>query len=1097
MAAGPTETINAGDLAVWVSARMDQLERDLDGVKKRAKKAGEEASDQHVAGWRKNLGKLNGLFKAVGAAIAGFFLVQIVGAMARGTAAAVRFFGAQVTHAENLIRSYLRLSSAAKLFGVDQQLLIELAQRGRREFQMTATAANEIAVQVAKMASKAGDATRSQELLTRALDLGAAQGMSAAEVNVALEQTMRGLDEGTDKLLQMNPSQIYEEWARANGKTAASMSDLEKKQALLNAIITAGARVQGEYQRQLEGNLGGLQSWRNRLQAAREEIGAYTIPATVNLAQKLEGPLASAVDMLTGLVSRFLDPLEQLAVKLQQAGVAAEHVLPLELMQRMKEAREEAEDLATQIEFLREKQVGRTAGGMSGGGARGREAVGDVSLSRLRAMRAEANEELAEATRAGDSMRATAAAEYLAHLSEIIALEERRTQLIRATTANEQALEEAISRSEQRSRLEEIEAEILQLNEVQSVASNARVAQLEAEADGIRRALGLITDGTAEAAETVDADAEERLQKARDRADEMQRDIIGRLTALTATATDDLRNALEQLRRDAEETFEAAGREIPADVLAAFEALERQISSTGALEMYQRSFEELGDEVSDFALNELQMLYGSLERYIETLEEGTTAHEDASQLLKEIDERAESVAGALNEQSEAAKDARREMQALANQETINNLRDTARTIEENARAALQLAEALGLIDSNAARAIEGLIQVGANAARVAAGDVTAIPGLIGGIAQTVGSLFSNKDEERERRRRHYERITSEAQLIRALEELTGAVVTDMTAGERERALAAGQRMQERFAAADENPLGLEFRSLRVRDAEELAELMRLQEATGITFIEDGNKVMRAEFEAALDKLEEMGIGVFGDTLEGRIDGLNWKFGLLGDEAGDAAAQLQELVDILLNTKGAQAFGQALQAAMAAGGADAFIDGLVERLASGDQSLFAAGGIFEGMTAEQAQRVLEETQRLLEEGGGVIGGGGDNVARLAVNLTEAQGSQLIALGSTQVYHLAAIHALLSGSRAPEPTSIAAPLPATLGAGGGITIESLQVTVEAPGGDGKSLVAAAPKAGALMAEEFSRRISSRHRAAGGTGRPFFRPGTKGEK
>ncbi|HYG70192.1 MAG TPA: hypothetical protein VD838_21125 [Anaeromyxobacteraceae bacterium] len=1095
MAAGPTETINAGDLAVWVSARMDQLERDLDGVKKRAKKAGEEASDQHVAGWRKNLGKLNGLFKAVGAAIAGFFLVQIVGAMARGTAAAVRFFGAQVTHAENLIRSYLRLSSAAKLFGVDQQLLIELAQRGRREFQMTATAANEIAVQVAKMASKAGDATRSQELLTRALDLGAAQGMSAAEVNVALEQTMRGLDEGTDKLLQMNPSQIYEEWARANGKTAASMSDLEKKQALLNAIISAGALVQGEYQRQLEGNLGGLQSWRNRLQAAREEIGAYTIPATVNLAQKLEGPLASAVSLLTGLVTNFLDPLEQLAVKMQQAGVAAEHIVPLELLQRMKEAREEVEDLAEQIEEARRpRDRGRASGtGMS---AMSRDFTG-LSLEQLRRERTAQQQELGEAARTGDVQRIRTAEMYLEQLNEIIALEQRREQLIRATTANEQALEEAITRSEQRSRLEEIEAEILQLNEVQSVASNARVAQLEAEADGIKRALGLITDGTAEAAETVDAEAEERLQKARDRADEMQRDIVGRLTALTATATDDLRHALAQLRRDAEETFEAAGREIPADVLAAFEALERQISSTGALEMYQRSFEELGDEVSDFALNELQMLYGSLERYIETLEEGTTAHEDASQLLKEIDERAESVAGALNEQSEAAKDARREMQALANQETINNLRDTARTIEENARAALQLAEALGLIDSNAARAIEGLIQVGANAARVAAGDVTAIPGLIGGIAQTVGSLFSNKDEERERRRRHYERITSEAQLIRALEELTGAVVTDMTAGERERALAAGQRMQERFAAADENPLGLEFRSLRVRDAEELAELMRLQEATGITFIEDGNKVMRAEFEAALDKLEEMGIGVFGDTLEGRIDGLNWKFGLLGDEAGDAAAQLQELVDILLNTKGAQAFGQALQAAMAAGGADAFIDGLVERLASGDQSLFAAGGIFEGMTAEQAQRVLEETQRLLEEGGGVIGGGGDNVARLAVNLTEAQGSQLIALGSTQVYHLAAIHALLSGSRAPEPTSIAAPLPATLGAGGGITIESLQVTVEAPGGDGKSLVAAAPKAGALMAEEFSRRISSRHRAAGGTGRPFFRPGTKGEK
>lgn len=1090
MAAGPTETINVGDMAVWVSARMDMLERDLAEVKKKAKKAGEDASDQHVAGWRKNLGKLNGLFKAVGAAIAGFFLVQIIGMMARATAAAARFFGSQISHAENLIRSYLRLASAAKLFGVDQQLLIDLAQRGRREFQMTATAANEIAVQVAKMAAKAGDASRAQELLTRALDLGAAQGMTAAEVNVALEQTMRGLDEGTDKLLQMNPSQIYEEWAAANGKTAASMSDLEKKQALLNAIVTAGARVQGEFQNQLQGNLGGLQSWRNRLQAAREEIGAYTIPAAVNLAQTFEGPLASAVNLLTGLVSNFLDPLEQLAVKMQQAGVAAEHILPLELMQRMKEAREEVQDLAEQIdEARRPRDRGRvSATGMSG---MSRDFTG-MSLEQLRAEQAAQRQELGAAARAGDEQRARTAEMYLEQLTEIIALEERREQLIRATTANEQALDDALERSTQRSRLEAIEEEIERLNETQSVASNARVAVLEEEADGIRRALGLITDASEEAGSDVDEDAAERMRKAGERADQMQRDIVGRLSALTATATDDMRVALEELRRQAEETFNEAGREIPAEVLAAFAALEAQIGETGALEGYEARLEAIGDEVSDHALVALQLLHRELEAYTDTLTEGTVAHEDAVRLLEQIDDAAENVAGKLNEMSEAAKQARREMRAMAEQERINDIRDQARAIEEVARAALQLASALGIVDSNAAQAMEGLLQIGTSAARMAAGDFSVgnVTSMIGGIVQTVGALFGDDEEEE---RRHEERISMEARLILALKDLEGAVLSDVTSAERRRVLAQARRLADNpirmWAQDDAGFMG---------NAQFRADMQRLQEMTGIDFINSEGNIDWEAFEEAIAALENMDLGIFSDTLEGQLDALGWRMRMLGDESMTAEERLQAIIDIM-EEFGAPRLASNLSKILAAQGpeaAEAFVDSLIARLASGDQSLFGPMGYFAGLTAEQAGRVLEELKAGIGGGGGVLGGG-ENVARLAVNLTEAQGSQLIALGSTQVYHLAAIHALLNGSRAPEPTAISAPAATAAAGGGGITIENISVSIDAAGGDAKAMLAAAPRAGELMADAFSQKLGARHRAAGGTGRPFIRSTTKGAK
>ena len=213
-----------------------------------------------------------------------------------GARALLRTLGAWVEQAKELGLSYLRLSATAKLFGVEQESLNALAQEGVRTHKLTIREANELATVLSKLAARAGEVEKSSALMASALDLGAAQGLSAEQTAEALDQALRGLDEGTDKLFQKNPSQIYAEYAASIGTTAGKLTDVQQKQALVNAILTEGAKVQGEYGNFLQSDIGRLETWRRLLQTARETIGAALIPTLANLADTFSGPVQTAAE---------------------------------------------------------------------------------------------------------------------------------------------------------------------------------------------------------------------------------------------------------------------------------------------------------------------------------------------------------------------------------------------------------------------------------------------------------------------------------------------------------------------------------------------------------------------------------------------------------------------------------------------------------------------------------------------------------------------------------------------------------------------------------------------------------------------------------
>lgn len=163
----------------------------------------------------------------------------------------------KITDATDELRnSQERLRATAKITGTALSGLVSTADVGAREFRLSASQANNLSIEMAKLAAKAGDISMATPLLRAFLDLGAARGLDAEKTLLAVRQAILGIDEGTDKLFNANPSVLFKRYADSVGKSAASLTDQEKAIALSNAALEDGEKVRGQFQRWLETTAG-------------------------------------------------------------------------------------------------------------------------------------------------------------------------------------------------------------------------------------------------------------------------------------------------------------------------------------------------------------------------------------------------------------------------------------------------------------------------------------------------------------------------------------------------------------------------------------------------------------------------------------------------------------------------------------------------------------------------------------------------------------------------------------------------------------------------------------------------------------------------
>lgn len=179
---------------------------------------------------------------------------------------------------QNYLSSTRQLQATAKLTGANLDTLNKISEQTKNQFSLTAGQANLFSIELTKLGQKAGDVSKVQESINALMDLGAGQGLTAEQSLYAIKQAILGIDEGTDKLFQKNPSVIYDEYAKSIGTTAGKLTDQQKAQALLNAVLTSGNKLTGSYSDYLNSAAGKQQALNSKLEEAKQKLGEQLQP---------------------------------------------------------------------------------------------------------------------------------------------------------------------------------------------------------------------------------------------------------------------------------------------------------------------------------------------------------------------------------------------------------------------------------------------------------------------------------------------------------------------------------------------------------------------------------------------------------------------------------------------------------------------------------------------------------------------------------------------------------------------------------------------------------------------------------------------------
>ncbi len=234
-----------------------------------------------------------------------------------GFAGMVAGLGKAVDAANELTASTRKVEATAKITGVALDVLQAISAKGQSAFKLNATLANDFAVELAKLASKAGDVGKAAPGMEAFLDLGAARGLSAADTLKAVQQSILGIDEGTDKLFGKNPSVIYAEFAATIGTTAGKLTDQQKAMAILTEAMEDGGKVRGEYARYLTSVAGQQEQLTNALKASAAELGQSLQPALL--------AILPIVTSFVGGLANFVGGIQALAI---DAGFAFQRIAP-------------------------------------------------------------------------------------------------------------------------------------------------------------------------------------------------------------------------------------------------------------------------------------------------------------------------------------------------------------------------------------------------------------------------------------------------------------------------------------------------------------------------------------------------------------------------------------------------------------------------------------------------------------------------------------------------------------------------------------------------------------------------------------------------
>jgi hypothetical protein len=137
------------------------------------------------------------------------------------------------------------LASAATEAGVAQEKLAAANKRFADSVGLSTVAAATTTSQIQRLATYAGRPQDVDRLLKSFADLGAARGIGGSDLEGLIGTILSGQDEGLNRLGISDPGQLQKAYAASIGKTVEQLTQQEKVQAAVNAVMEKAAIFTG------------------------------------------------------------------------------------------------------------------------------------------------------------------------------------------------------------------------------------------------------------------------------------------------------------------------------------------------------------------------------------------------------------------------------------------------------------------------------------------------------------------------------------------------------------------------------------------------------------------------------------------------------------------------------------------------------------------------------------------------------------------------------------------------------------------------------------------------------------------------------------
>lgn len=165
--------------------------------------------------------------------------------IAAAAAATVAFAKKSVDASNDAAAAQRQLINASVGVGESFRDNINFAEQFRKEFGLARTEAQRLTGASAIFAQGAGAADQAQLFQRSLADLAASRGLQQSKLVEIVGQLQAGIDEATDRLFGKNPSVIQAEYAKSLGTTLGALTDVQKRYALMEAVIREGSFFSG------------------------------------------------------------------------------------------------------------------------------------------------------------------------------------------------------------------------------------------------------------------------------------------------------------------------------------------------------------------------------------------------------------------------------------------------------------------------------------------------------------------------------------------------------------------------------------------------------------------------------------------------------------------------------------------------------------------------------------------------------------------------------------------------------------------------------------------------------------------------------------